>query len=364
MHRAIQRLDSLDALEESLDVAGLLEQPAMQQGGIRKGHETVWAGDAFSAMDIIVVSRDRRRTWRFALTPRNAMLWVPAVFLLGVVTTTAGMVGWAARGGSESQVAAIVPAELSQMWSRQVAEQRAELEQAKTLAEENTRALSQRVAQLQAHVLRLDAAGSRMTEIAGLEPDEFNFAEPPPVGGPESVSTEPQHVDGDPVLGALEAFEERLLARERQMRVLEDILVAGRMQRELKPSGWPVANGYMSSVYGWRADPFNGRRTLHQGIDFAAPNGSDVLSVAAGVVTEAAPQDGYGLMVEINHGNGYVTRYGHNSRVLVKPGEKVDKGQRIAAVGNSGRSTGPHVHFEVLLNGYVVNPAQYIQAAQ
>jgi murein DD-endopeptidase MepM/ murein hydrolase activator NlpD len=171
-------------------------------------------------------------------------------------------------------------------------------------------------------------------------------------------------VEGDPVLGSLEAFEEKLDARERQMRVLEDILVAGRMQRELKPSGWPVANGYMSSVYGWRADPFNGRRALHEGIDFAAPPGSDVLAVAGGIVSTAAPKDGYGLLVEINHGNGYVTRYGHNQRVLVKPGQKVDKGQKIAMVGNSGRSTGPHVHFEVLLNGYVVNPAQYIQAAQ
>jgi len=312
-------------------------------------------------MDIIVFSRDRRRTWRFALTPRNVLLWIPAVFLLGAVTAAAGLIGWAVRGGGAD--GGTIPAELAQLWTRQIGEQREELTQAKAVAEENTRALSQRVAQLQAHILRLDAAGSRMTEIAGLDPDEFSFSEPPAVGGPESIS-EPQHFDGDPVLGALEAFEERLLARERQMQVLEDILVAGRMQRELKPSGWPVANGYMSSVYGWRADPFSGRRTLHEGIDFAAPNGSDVLSVAAGVVTEAGPQDGYGLLVEINHGNGYVTRYGHNSQVLVKAGEKVDKGQKVASVGNSGRSTGPHVHFEVLLNGYVVNPAQYIQAAQ
>jgi murein DD-endopeptidase MepM/ murein hydrolase activator NlpD len=313
-------------------------------------------------MDIIVVSRDRRRTWRFALTPRNVLLWFPAVFLLGGLTAAAGVIGWAVHGAAGGGMGT-VPGEIAQLWTRQVAEQREELVQAKAVAEENTRALSQRVAQLQAHVMRLDAAGSRMTEIAGLEPDEFNFSEPPPVGGPESP-TESQHFDGDPVLGALEAFEEKLTARERQMRVLEDILVAGRMQRELKPSGWPVANGYMSSVYGWRADPFNGRRALHEGIDFAAPNGSDVLSVAAGVVTVAAPEDGYGLLVEINHGNGYVTRYGHNSRVFVKPGDKIDKGQKIAAVGNSGRSTGPHVHFEVLLNGYVVNPAQYIQAAQ
>lgn len=313
-------------------------------------------------MDIIVVSRDRRRTYRFALTPRNVFAWVPAVFLLGAVTATAGLIGWAVRGGGAES--GHLPAELAQLWTRQVAEQRAELVQAKAAAEENTRALSQRVAQLQAHVLRLDAAGGRMTEIAGLDPEEFNFAEPPAIGGPESASSVPERFEGDPILAGLEAFEQKLLERERQMRVLEDILVAGRMQRELKPSGWPVANGYVSSVYGWRSDPFNGRRTLHEGIDFAAPVGSDVLAVAAGIVNEAAPKDGYGLTVEINHGNGYVTRYGHNQRLLVKPGQKVDKGDKIATVGSSGRSTGPHVHFEVLLNGYVVNPAQYIQAAQ
>ena len=111
----------------------------------------------------------------------------------------------------------------------------------------------------------------RLTEIAGLDPEEFNFSQPPPIGGPEAALS-PMPVEADPVLGSLEAFEEKLDARERQMRVLEDILVAGRMQRELKPSGWPVANGYMSSVYGWRADPFHGRRALHQGIDFAAPH--------------------------------------------------------------------------------------------
>ena len=314
-------------------------------------------------MDIIVVSRDRRRTWRFALTARNVLLWMPAAFVLGAVTATAGLVGWAVRGGGVGAHGVPLPPELMDLWSRQVTEQRQELVRAKADAEENARALSQRVALLQAHVMRLDAAGSRMTEIAGLDPEEFNFSQPPPVGGPEAAGS-PVALDGDPVLGSLEAFEEKLDARERQMRVLEDILMAGRMQRELKPSGWPVANGYMSSVYGWRADPFNGRRALHQGIDFAAPNGSDVLAVAGGIVSTAAPEDGYGLMVEINHGNGYVTRYGHNQRVLVKPGQKVDKGQKIATVGNSGRSTGPHVHFEVLLNGYVVNPAQYIQAAQ
>lgn len=311
-------------------------------------------------MDIIVVSRDRQRTWRVSLTPRNLLVWGPLAFVGLAVIAGALALGWSARGllpGAQASP------ELVALWSRQVEEQREELRQAKAMAEQNTRALSQKAAQLQAHMMRLDAAGLRMTEVAGLATEEFSFDQPPAVGGPE-MPAEPTAFDGDPVLGALEAFERKLQARERQMRVLEDILVAGRLQRELKPSGWPVTDGYVSSVYGWRADPFNGRRVLHSGIDFAAPAGSDVLAVAGGIVTESAMRPGYGRTVEINHGNGYVTRYGHNQKLLVKAGQKVDKGEKIATVGSSGRATGPHVHFEVLLNGYVVNPTQYIRATR
>ncbi|MGQ0619605.1 MAG: M23 family metallopeptidase [Panacagrimonas sp.] len=309
-------------------------------------------------MDVIVFRRDRRRTWRFTLAPKNFVLWAPLACILVGIVGGSWLAGWAMAGGREG-----LSPELVQLWTRQFAEQREELTQAKAVAEENTRALSQRVAQLQAHVLRLNAAGSRMTEIAGLDPGEFNFQDSPPMGGPESTA-EAEAFDGDPVLASLEAFGEKLATRERQMRVLEDILMAGRMQRELKPSGWPIENGYISSVYGLRADPFNGRRVRHEGIDFAGRVGSDVLAVASGIVTEAGRRAGYGLMVEINHGNGYVTRYGHSQRVFAKLGQKVEKGEKIAALGSSGRSTGPHVHFEVLLNGYIVNPAQYIQAAQ
>lgn len=311
-------------------------------------------------MDIIVVSRDRQRTWRLSLTPRNVLLWAPLVLGLAVLMVGTGALGWSARGVSGGPSAS---PELVELWGQQVADQRQELAQAKALAEQNTRALSQKVAQLQAHVMRLDAAGQRMTEVAGLDADEFSFEESPAVGGPE-ILDHSERFDGDPVLGALEAFERKLQARERQMRVVEDILTAGRLQRDLKPSGWPVVGGYVSSMYGWRADPFNGRRALHTGIDFVAPAGTDVLAVAAGIVTEATTKPGYGRLVELNHGNGYVTRYGHNQRLLVKAGQKVGKGQKIATVGSSGRATGPHVHFEVLLNGYMVNPAQYIRAAQ
>ena len=160
------------------------------------------------------------------------------------------------------------------------------------------------------------------------------------------------------------SFEKQLSDRERQMRVLEDLLLASRLQKEVRPSGWPVENSWISSLFGTRMDPFTGLRAFHAGIDFAAREGANVQSVAAGIVSDVGERFGYGLLVEINHGSGYVTRYGHNDTALVQVGDRVHKGQAIAMIGSTGRSTGPHVHFEVLLNGRTVNPYEYIQAAR
>ncbi|MFP5304952.1 MAG: M23 family metallopeptidase [Gammaproteobacteria bacterium] len=240
--------------------------------------------------------------------------------------------------------------------------QREALEDARAGAEQKSAALARRIAQLQAHVLRLDAAGQRLTEVAGLDSGEFNFGQPPALGGPEAAVDADTGLDT--LLASLGEFERQLSDRERQFRVLEDLLLASRLQKEVRPSGWPIESGWISSLFGVRTDPFTGRLTRHMGIDFAGRAGSDVLSVAAGIVTEAGSRDGYGNLVEINHGNGYTTRYGHNSQILVKPGDKVAKGQRIAKMGSTGRSTGPHVHFEVLFNGMTVNPEQYIRAAR
>lgn len=310
-------------------------------------------------MDIIVISHKRGRTWRIKADPRNILAWLPLGLGVLAFCSISFLAGYASRGEG-----AVLPADLVGVWAREVGAQRAELAQARENAEENAQALSRRIAQLHAHMMRLDAAGQRLTEIAGLEAGEFDFSTPPPIGGPEVPEALGRQIAGDPVLQSLEAFERKLSDRERQMRVLEDLLLAGRLQKQVKPSGWPVENGYVSSAFGWRNDPFNGRMELHAGIDFAGREGSDVLAVATGIVTEAGERAGYGKLVEINHGNGYVTRYGHNKNMLVKPGERVIKGQRIARMGNSGRSTGPHVHFEVLLNGRTVNPAQYIQASR
>ncbi|WP_240783637.1 M23 family metallopeptidase [Stenotrophobium rhamnosiphilum] len=308
-------------------------------------------------MDIIVVSKERGRTWRFHLHPRNVLGWLPLATLVALICVLCGTIGYMARGDGE-----VLPSGLVAAWAKEATAQREEISQTRVSAGENARALARRIAELQAHVLRLDAAGQRLTQIAGLDKGEFNFNAPPPVGGPEELVPGQEPVLGD-VLTSLDSFEKQLTDRERQMRVLEDLLLASRLQQKVRPSGWPIADGWISSTFGTRTDPFTGRYANHYGIDFAARNGSDVLSVATGIVTDAGERSGYGILVEINHGNGYVTRYGHNQKALVRVGDKVNKGQRIALMGSTGRSTGPHVHFEVLFNGALVNPEQYIQAS-
>ncbi len=286
------------------------------------------------------------------------MGWLPPALLgIFVLSLTVGLGYWAKSMQSR------LPVDIVGMWAGELQQQRQQLVATRELVENNTGALARRVAQLQSHVMRLDAAGARLTEIAGLDKGEFNFDQPPAVGGPEIQGTS-QPVSADEVLASLASFEKQLADRERQMRVLEDLLLASRLQKEVRPSGWPVENGWISSMFGMRMDPFTGLRAFHAGVDFAARQGANVQSVAAGIVSDVGERFGYGLLVEINHGNGYVTRYGHNNSALVTVGERVRKGQAVALVGDSGRSTGPHVHFEVLLNGRTVNPYQYIQAAR
>ncbi|MDD3763191.1 MAG: M23 family metallopeptidase [Nevskiales bacterium] len=310
-------------------------------------------------MDIIVVSHKRGRTWKIPLDLRHAYLLLPVVLLVALLVTAAFSLG---RLDFSTAPDTSLPEGLVAGWAQEAEAQRSAIKEARAEIEQNATALARRVARLQAHVLRLDAAGQRLTEIAGLDQGEFNFEQDPPVGGPESALLSEGSLDG--VLSSLDEFEQQLSDRERQLRVLEDLLLASRLQKEVRPSGWPISSGWISSLFGVRTDPFSGRLTRHMGIDFAGKSGSDVLAVAAGIVAEAGPHDGYGNLVEINHGNGYATRYGHNSEILVKPGDKVAKGQAIAKMGSTGRSTGPHVHFEVLYNGVLVNPEQYIRAAR
>jgi len=258
------------------------------------------------------------------------------------------------------------PDELSLALQSELETQRLTIQEATRSAEENMDALALRLGKLQSHVIRLDALGQRLTTMAKLEKGEFDFSHPPAQGGPE------EHAEGvvpgsmvvPDFIQALNQLADQLDDRSQQLAVLEEMMMNRNLEAEVLPAGRPITRGWLSSYFGIRNDPFTGRRVHHSGIDFAGKMGSDVVAVAAGVVTYAGRRSGYGNLVEINHGKGYSTRYGHNSKILVKLGQTVKKGEIISKMGTSGRSTGPHVHFEVLHNGRSVNPIKYIHASR
>jgi murein DD-endopeptidase MepM/ murein hydrolase activator NlpD len=243
--------------------------------------------------------------------------------------------------------------------SANVAQQRAELVELRAHLQEGIDGLALKMGVLNAHLIRLNALGKRLTQMANLSSREFDFDHDPPVGGPES-GTGGRGVDVPDLSAMINQFDRSLDYRTTQFSALESVLLGRQLSADLRPSGKPVMAGYISSYFGERMDPFNGEEAFHKGLDFASEAGTDVLAVAQGVVTWAGPREGYGVMVEVNHGNGYVTRYAHNSRVRVAPGDTVERGQAIAVVGSTGRSTGPHVHFEVLKDGRPIDPKAYI----
>ena len=237
-----------------------------------------------------------------------------------------------------------------------------EIARTKQNAQANVDALSAKVGELQAHIMRLDAVGAQLTNMAGLKRGEFNFKDAPAEGGPE-VKGAVQHVSMPDFLTALDQLSAQVNDREQQFGVLENLYTSRNVQLAAMPAGPPVSGGYVSSLFGMRIDPFTGDLSMHSGMDFAGTEGEGVVAVAAGVVTWAGDRSGYGNMVEIDHGNGYATRYGHNETILVHVGQVVKKGEQIALMGSTGRSTGPHVHFEVLYNGVAVNPDRFVKAS-
>ena len=244
----------------------------------------------------------------------------------------------------------------------QAREQQKALEDAKRASEQQLQAMAVRLAQLQARLVRLDALGERMTSLANLEAGEFDFSQPPALGGPET-DTAAAPLGQPDFLSAMDQLAERLDNREQQLNILETLLVNRKIEDDIFLAGRPIKKGWMSSRFGMRSDPFNGQRVHHDGVDFAGKENSEIIAVAAGVVTWSGERYGYGQMVEINHGGDYVTRYAHNNKNLVKVGDVVKKGQVIALMGSSGRSTGPHVHFEVYKHGRAVDPSTYIHRA-
>lgn len=246
-------------------------------------------------------------------------------------------------------------------WEQRLAEQQESLEAVRRNARAEVDALTARLADLQGRVTRIDALGRKLINVSNIDASEFDFGSRPGMGGPMGT-TPGRSYEVEELSEAIESLDERLENRERQLVVLEDVLMERELNAATIPAGEPIGEGWMSSPYGNRQDPITGKRAWHDGVDFAGRMGSSVLAVAAGVVTYAGERWGYGKMVEVTHGSGYVTRYAHALEVTVEEGEVVRRGDQVAEMGSSGRSTGPHVHLEVLKNGESVNPWKYVQA--
>ncbi|SFK31368.1 Murein DD-endopeptidase MepM and murein hydrolase activator NlpD, contain LysM domain [Methylophaga sulfidovorans] len=211
---------------------------------------------------------------------------------------------------------------------------------------------------LQAETIRLKMFSERLAQIAGFDTEDFSLEEHPGQGGIEH--------DGSPLSSealdrGIQQLSSQLRGQSDTLSALEEYLITKENIAAGIPEGKPVKNGWVSSFYGNRIDPFNGKKTFHEGIDIAAKEGSPVMAVADGIVSWVGERGGYGGLVEIDHGNGYVTRYAHNKTIKVSKGVRVSKGEVVALMGSTGRSTGPHVHYEVLRDGKHINPYSFIK---
>ena len=302
-------------------------------------------------LNVIFLSKREGRARQLDLA-RPLTLTVVAIVVLGFLGSAFALGVQLGRGNHERLVLSDTV-----RFGTVLAEQKKQIEDLKQQLQLRVDAMAMRLGEMNAHVIRLDALGKRLTEMADIDSREFNFDRDPPRGGPEGEGTSAEIPDLSSMLSQL---EQRVDLRESQLSALENLILARELKQEIHPEGRPVANGFISSYFGERSDPFDGREAFHKGVDFAATQGSNVTAVAAGVVTWAGERSGYGKLIEINHGDGFVTRYAHNERTLVTVGQTVKRGEPVALMGSTGRSTGPHVHFEVLRNGRQVDPLSFV----
>jgi murein DD-endopeptidase MepM/ murein hydrolase activator NlpD len=283
--------------------------------------------------------------------------------VLTVFTVTAAVAGAAGAGfwyGQSSASQLKVPTETVAELETMFEQERKALDEAEQESSAHLDAFTGRVGEMQAEILRLNALGERLVEMADLDAEEFDFENPPPVGGPDDDSLATKETSLAELAGDFTDMLSLISDRKRKLTQLEQAIMEKDLKKHATPSGWPVRSGYITSKFGYRRHPIYKRTKFHAGVDFASKRGTPVVATADGVVVFSGWQSGYGRLVEIRHMDGLKTRYAHNQKNLVKEGDMVKKGQAIAKLGSTGRSTGPHVHFEVRKNGKAVNPLKYV----
>lgn len=238
-----------------------------------------------------------------------------------------------------------------------VGEQEQEIVKTREYVRQHMDVLGRRIGSLQAQVSRINAVELRIADVSGIDLQDFDFDQDPPIGGSAEDEADSEQID---IENAIVAIERELSLRESEIAAMDFLLSRKNLESKQTPAGWPVNGGWISSNFGSRMHPMTGKKQFHQGVDIPGKLGTEVLAVADGVVTRATNSGNYGWVVEIDHGDNYTTLYSHNRKNLVSEGETVVKGQAIAEVGSTGRSTGPHVHFEVLKNNRNINPVKFL----
>jgi murein DD-endopeptidase MepM/ murein hydrolase activator NlpD len=310
-------------------------------------------------MQIVFLANSRIGSYRFKVGVMGAMAFAGIVAAAGAGAYYAGTL----RGESDAVVKMRAQEQSREpIWKGQIEEQRDGIAKLNSTIQLNVNAIAVRLGEMQAHVARLNALGERLASMAQLAEGEFDFSSTPAAGGPAPET--PAGSDVNDIARAFAALTAEIDDRAEKLEALEAMLLNRDLQEQTSPAGWPLKGGWISSTYGRRVDPLTGRREFHSGVDFVGPPNSKVVALATGVVSFAGPRSEYGNVIEVNHGEGVVTRYAHNKKILAKVGEKVEKGQEIAVMGATGRTTGPHVHFEVIRDGVIVDPVDYIKSAK
>jgi murein DD-endopeptidase MepM/ murein hydrolase activator NlpD len=302
----------------------------------------------------VILVNNKGKTRQFTLAG-----WVRALLSLCFIGLPLGAGVYLGHESNKIAADGLMTDMANQAWGDAISDQQQALEDVKKQSQATLSAMTLRMAELQGRLVRIDALGERLTSMADLDKGEFDFSQHPAVGGPETdmlgdSNSPPKFID------LINELADRIDDREQQLETLESLMVDRSFQADVFVAGRPVLKGWMSSRYGRRTDPFTGKVAWHSGVDFAGKMESKIVAVASGVIIESGKRAGYGGTIKINHGSGFQTRYAHNKKNLVKLGDVVKKGQVIALMGSTGRSTGPHVHFEVYKYGRPVDPAAYI----
>lgn len=294
-------------------------------------------------MNIIFVSNNMAKARTLSLW--QGVLLVVSLLLASSMLTAALILPQA--GGTDQGVNKLLPMRM--------------LQAMRSNHQQHLDALALQVGQLQARIMRLDALSERLAELAGVKDKDIKASQLPGQGGP---MVQERSLSADELQQQITALTAQLEQRNDRLGVLEAMLLQQNLKKNTIPSGAPVNVGYNSSSFGWRVDPFTGHMAMHEGLDFMAEAGTPIYAAADGIVAQAESTPDYGNIVKVDHGSGLETRYAHALRLLVKAGDRVQKGQLIAEVGSTGRSTGAHLHFEVRLNGVPLDPRKYLQQSK